>query len=56
MTVNTDEILKDFIRYLAGMGLYDQAIEENNVTLGFIAGWVEAMASIINQNIETTSD
>lgn len=56
MIVSTDEMLTNFIRHCAGMGLYAQAIEENNVTLGFIAGCIEAIASIIDQNEETISD
>lgn len=54
MTVSKDEMLTSFIKYWAGMDLYDQAVEENNVTLGFIAGWMEAIASIIDQNEKTT--
>ena len=54
MTVSKDEMLTSFIKYWAGMDLYDQAGEENNVTLGFIAGWLEAIASIIDQNEKTT--
>lgn len=38
MTVSNDEILTSFITYLAEMDLYDQAVDENNVTLSFIAG------------------
>ena len=54
MTVSKDVMLTSFIKYWAGMDLYDQAVEENNVTLGFIAGWMEAIASIIDQNEKTT--
>lgn len=54
MTVSKDEMLTSFIKYWAGIDLYDQAVEENNVTLGFIAGWMEAIASIIDQNEKTT--
>ena len=54
MTVSKDEMLTSFIKYWADMDLYDQAVEENNVTLGFIAGWMEAIASIIDQNEKTT--
>ena len=54
MTLSQDEMLTSFIKYWAGMDLYDQAVEENNVTLGFIAGWMEAIASIIDQNEKTT--